>query len=86
MQKLTMFILKSCPYCRQALEWMRQLQDENKDYAALEVDIIDEREDPALSDSYDYYYVPTFFLGDKKLHEGAATRDKIKAVFDQALG
>jgi glutaredoxin len=84
--KLTYFKLKNCPYCIQADKWLNELRSEDSAYAAVEIETIDEREQPDLADSYDYYYVPTFFLGRKKLHEGAATKEKIKAVLDSAAG
>ena len=85
MKKLTMFIIDSCPYCRKALGWMDELRGENDAYKALEVEMIDENLNPDIANSYDYHYVPTFFLGDEKLHEGAASLEKIRYVFDFAL-
>jgi glutaredoxin len=84
--KLLYFKLKNCPYCRQADAWLTELRTENPDYASVELDIVDESEQQVLADSYDYYYVPTFFLGREKLHEGAATKAKIKTVLDRAAG
>lgn len=80
-----LFILKSCPYCVEALKWMNELKAEDVRFADLSPEIIDEGEQPALADSFDYYYVPTFYLNGKKLHEGAATKEKIKTVLETAL-
>ncbi|HPT86105.1 MAG TPA: glutaredoxin, partial [Bacillota bacterium] len=55
------------------------------EYRDIEVKIIDEKEEAELANSYDYYYVPTYFYGNIKLHEGAATKDKIRQVFDEYL-
>lgn len=85
MKDILMFTMASCPYCRQAHRWMDELLGENPDYAAIKITCIDEVEQPELADTYNYYYVPTFYVGDVKLHEGAATKEKIKAVFDAAL-
>ena len=85
MKKITMFIKATCPYCKAALRWMDKLYAENEKYKALTIDMIDEDVHPDLSDQYDYYYVPTYFVGDEKLHEGAASPEKIKKVFDAAL-
>lgn len=85
MKKVTMFILRTCPYCKQALAWMDELYEEHPEYKDIDIDIIDEREQPELSDSYDYYYVPTYFCDGVKLHEGAATKEKIEAVFNEAM-
>ncbi|MCL2498186.1 MAG: hypothetical protein FWF06_06200 [Symbiobacteriaceae bacterium] len=46
---------------------------------------IDEQKEPQLADSYDYYYVPTYFVGGEKLHEGVATKEKLEAVLRAAL-
>jgi len=86
MEKITMFIMKSCPYCQAALRMMDDLFAENPEYQSLEIEKIDETVHPGIANKYDYYYVPTFFIGDKKLHEGVATTKKIRRVFDAALG
>ena len=85
MHELLLFKLKSCPYCREALRWLDELIAENPAYAEISIRQIDEREEKELADSYDYYYVPTFFLDGKKLHEGAATKEKLKRVMDACL-
>ncbi|MEG1557202.1 MAG: thioredoxin family protein [Oscillospiraceae bacterium] len=85
MRKLTMFMQKTCPYCKQAMQWQKELMDENERYRNIEIDIIDEREQPELAESYDYYYVPTYFASKEKLHEGAASKEKIRAVLNAAL-
>ncbi len=83
--KLTYFMLGGCPYCRQADNWLKELREENPEFSAVEIETVDEGRNRALANSYDYYYVPTFFLGRRKLHEGAATKAKIKAVLQRAL-
>lgn len=82
--KLTYFILGGCPYCRQADNWLKELRAENPDFAAVEIETIDEGRQRSLADSYNYYFVPTFFLGHEKLHEGTASKAKIKAVLERA--
>ena len=85
MKQLTYFYMDGCPYCRQENEWLAELIKENPAYGAIEIKRIEERREKALADTYSYYYVPSFFIGREKLHEGAATKDKIKAVLDRAL-
>ena len=85
MSKLMYFYLKTCPYCIEAERWVGGLRKRDPKYAAVEIEYIEESEQKELADSYDYYYVPTYFLDGKKLHEGAATEAKIKAVLDAAL-
>jgi len=85
MKKITMFMMRSCPYCRQALRWMDELLAENSEYRAVEIEKIDELVCPDVARKYNYFFVPTFYVGDEKLHEGVASRKKIQRVFDAAL-
>ena len=80
-----MFILKSCPYCKEALRYMDKLATSDPKYGALDIEIIDEQEHPDIADTYNYYYVPTYYVDGKKMHEGAATMEIIRRVFDAAL-
>lgn len=85
MKELTYFYLEGCPYCRAASRWVEELKQENPDYARIPIRAVEETREKALADAYDYYKVPTYYLGKEKLHEGAATKEKIKAVLDRAL-
>jgi len=85
MKPVQMFILKSCPYCRQALQWMEELRQENPAYLQIEVAVIDEREQHQLADQYDYFYVPTYYVDGIKAHEGAASKEIVRRVLDRAL-
>lgn len=85
MKTLRFFYLKKCPYCRQAIQWMEALRMENPAYMGLAIQWIEESEEAALADSFDYYYVPCYFLEGKKLHEGAATKEKIQAVLEEYI-
>ena len=85
MKKIRLFFFESCPYCRKAIGWLEELMAENPEYAKLEIERIDEKLDPETADKFDYYYVPTFFVGDEKLHEGAATKEKVRDVLESAL-
>jgi len=80
-----MFTLKTCPYCKQAFQYINTLLSGDTRYSSLEIEYIDEDERPDISEKYDYYYVPTFYVGDEKMHEGAASLDKVRRVFDAAL-
>jgi len=64
---------------------MDALIAENPGYASLEVEKIDELAYPEIARKYNYYYVPTYYVGDKKMHEGAADPKKVRRVFDAAL-
>ena len=44
MQKVTMFTMAGCPYCRAAHRWMEELMQEYPEYNDIELEIIDETE------------------------------------------
>lgn len=85
MKTITMFTMAGCPFCRQALSIIDSLRAEHPEYAALPIDKIDETVHPDIAGRYGYWYVPTFYVDGKKLHEGVPTREKIEAVFRAAL-
>ena len=85
MKKTTMFTMESCPYCKNARKWMNEVLESDAKYAAIPLTIIDEVEEPDLAAKFDYYYVPTYYLDDVKVHEGAASFEIVKKVFDDAL-
>ena len=68
-RKLTIFHLNTCPYCQKARDAMEELKAENPAYGAVSVEWIEENEHPEIADQYDYYSVPTFYLGKEKLYE-----------------
>lgn len=74
-----------CPHCQLALKLMDELTAENPEYAKLDIKMINERREPELADQYDYWYVPTYYIGDEKVHEGHAERENVQKVFDLAL-
>ena len=84
MKKITMFYLQSCPYCIQAFKWMDEIKAENPAYSDTEIALIEESRQPDIANAYDYYYVPTYYVDGRKVHEGAATKEKIADVFEQA--
>ncbi len=91
MKKITMFYLNECPFCKKAFEFMDELKAENKDYEAVEIDMIEEEEHPEIIANYDYHAVPCFFLGDEKLFEAyfmipdAELREGVKKALDAAM-
>ena len=85
MKEILMMKLESCPYCRQALDMMEELKREHPEYGKISVEMVNEDENTDLSESLDYWYVPTFYVDGEKLHEGVPTKEKIKKVFEGAL-
>ncbi len=85
MKEITMFVLDSCPYCKQAYRYMKELTKENPEYAKLDIRIIDEEKYPDIAERYDYYYVPAYYANQLKLHEGIPQKDIIRDIFERAL-
>lgn len=82
---MKMFILENCPHCKRAIAWIEELKKENVSYQNIQIEMIDEQVNSELADQYDYYYVPAIFDGDNKLHEGVASKEKLKIIFDNFL-
>jgi len=84
MKTMKLFIMKTCPYCQRALRFLTELRA-GGDYEAIDVEIIDEREEKELADSYDYYLVPSIFYQGKKLHEGVLSKEELQRILDVVL-
>lgn len=80
-----MFMMKSCPHCKKALQWMEELKAENSKFNSVEVKIIDETLRPDIANQFDYYYVPAYYIDSLKVHEGVATKDIVRSVFERAI-
>ena len=84
MKPIRLFYLASCKYCRNAIAYMDELKQQAA-YKDVEVEMIEESEHPDLSDAYDYYFVPSYYIDDVLVHEGAATLEEVEAVFKKAI-
>ncbi|MCH5334337.1 MAG: thioredoxin family protein [Alistipes sp.] len=82
---MLLFYLKNCPFCRKALAYIAQAQKEYPELARVEIDMVEESEQADVADRYDYYYVPAFYIGDQKVHEGGITYEQTVAVLRRAL-
>lgn len=78
---LKLFYQKRCPYCKQALQYLDELKSE---YPEVKLEMIEETEQPDLANQYDYYYVPTFYLDQVKLHEGPVTKEDVSQILEKA--
>lgn len=85
MSEILMFTLKGCPHCRLALKFQEELLEAHPEWRDIPLRIVDERKEKALADSYDYYYVPCYYVDGKKVHEGHAEREDIEQVFRMAM-
>lgn len=69
MRKLTIFFMNGCPYCRHAMNAMKELEAEFPGLSSDQIEWIEEEQNADVANQYDYYYVPSVFLGDQKLYE-----------------
>lgn len=92
MKKITMFHINECKYCDFARRAIAELKEDNPEYRNVEVEMINEDEHPEIIDNYDYWSVPSLFIGKEKIFEAAlfmpyeAVRDGVRLAFDKALG
>ena len=84
MKKVKMFYLRNCPYCKEALRWMDEVRAETPRFEQVEVELIEERQQAQLADTYDYYYVPAYYVDEEKVHEGAVSKRIVENVFHRA--
>ena len=63
MKPVKLFYLKNCPFCKKALRYIEEARAAHPELAAVGIEMIEESEQPALADTFDYYYVPTFYVG-----------------------
>ncbi len=85
MKSVRMFILRGCPYCRNALQWMEGWMKQYPAYREIPMEVIDESEQDDVARAHDYFLVPTWYVDGIKVHEGAATRDVVRRVLDLAM-
>ena len=86
MKKITMFHIEECRYCDFARKAIAELREENPEYNAVEIEMINENEE-----NYDYWSVPSLFIGHDKVFEAAlfmpyeTVKDGVRLAFDKAL-
>jgi len=64
---------------------MDELKLEHPEYSKLNIEIIDEKLNPEIADTYDYYYVPSYFVDGEKVHEGTITKEAVQEVFNKSI-
>lgn len=91
MQEITMFYLDDCGYCHKAHRALEELYQENPEYRKIPITKIEESRNMPLANQYDYWAVPTFYVGDKKVFEAHigmsydAIFRKVRKALDLAL-
>lgn len=85
MKKLEVFYQEGCPYCKKALKFINELQEENDIYRLIDIKLTDEEVEIDYSYEFDYFKVPSFYIDGHKVHEGAITKEEMKRVLEAAL-
>lgn len=85
MKNVKLFYLKQCPFCKKALRYIEDLKSKYEELAQIEIEMIEESEQKDLADSFDYYYVPTFYVDGEKVHEGGIYPEEVEQVLRKAL-
>ena len=69
MKEILLFYRDDCGYCHRAQRALIELMDELPAARELKITRIEETREPELADRYDYYAVPTCYVGGEKLFE-----------------
>lgn len=85
MKPVKLFYQKNCPFCKKALRYIEEAKAADPALATIDIEMIEENEEPEVAAKFDYYYVPTFYVDGKKVHEGGIWPDEVKALLKQAL-
>ncbi len=85
MKKLKIFYQERCPFCKRAFRYIDELKEENETYRFIEPECIEETQEADYADTFDYYYVPTFYIDKVKVHEGGITKDEVKDILNRVL-
>lgn len=85
MKDVKLFYLRNCPFCKKALRYIEEAKEAHPELQSVGIEMIEESEQPALADTFDYYYVPCFYIDGKKVHEGGIYPEEVEAVLRKAL-
>ena len=85
MKPVKLFYLKNCPFCKKALRYIEEARAAHPELAAVGIEMIEESEQPELADTFDYYCVPTFYVGGVKVHEGGVYPEEVEKILRSAL-
>ena len=84
MKTIKLFYLKDCPFCKKAFSYIDELKKKDS-YKDIEFELIEESEEVELANQYDYYYVPTFYIDEEKIHEGGIFPNEVEEILKKAL-
>ena len=85
MKPVKLFYLRNCPFCRKAMRYIDEAKQNCPELRDIEIEMIEESEHPEIADSYDYYYVPTFYIDGVKVHDGGVLPGEMEDILRKAL-
>ena len=85
MKELKIFYQERCPFCKKAFRYIEELKEENPAYRNITPVCIEETIEEEYANSYDYYYVPTFYIDEVKVHEGGIMKEEVKEILNRIL-
>lgn len=85
MKNVKLFYLRDCPFCKKAMRYIDELKAAHPEFRDIEIEMIEESEQPEVANKYDYHYVPTFYLNEIKAHEGGIYADEVEQILRKAL-
>ena len=85
MTPVKLFYLQSCPFSKKALRYSEEAKAAHPELAAVNIEMIEESEQPDVADTFDYYYVPTFYVDGVKVHEGGIYPEEVEKILRSAL-
>ena len=68
-----------------ALRYIEQAKAAHPELQPVAIEMIEESEQSDLADTFDYYYVPTFYVDGVKVHEGGIYAEEVEKILRSAL-
>ncbi|MGI6077813.1 MAG: glutaredoxin family protein [Fastidiosipilaceae bacterium] len=85
MKPVYMIVTSWCPHCKRARGILQDLLEENPAWKELSITIIDEENDKdQIKPFFNYYYVPTVYVGEDKSFEGVPSEDLLREALETA--
>ena len=85
MKKIKLFYLEKCPFCTKAFRQIEELKNEYPEFKDIVFETIEESQQPEIADTFDYYYVPTIYVDDKKVHEGGIFKPEMEKILRDVI-
>ena len=85
MKKVKVLYQERCPFCKMVFRFIDELKQEHPEVKDIVLETVDELKEPELADTFDYYYVPTFYVDDKKVHEGGIYKPEVEKLLRQII-